>query len=74
MLRPIFIIGLFALGGLLLLNVFFKLFGGLIVLAFVLLKFALTVAILGAIVYLIIRIVSPETARRLRERFSGSTL
>jgi hypothetical protein len=67
-------IGLFALLGLFLLNVFFKLFGGLIVLAFVLLKFAISVAILGAIVYLIIRIVSPETARRMRERFSGPTL
>lgn len=74
MLRPIFVIGLFALAGLFLLNLFFKLFGGLFMLAFVLLRFAITVAIVGAIVYLIIRIVSPETARRLRERFSGPTL
>lgn len=74
MLRPIFVIGLFALAGLFLLNLFFKLFGGLFLLAFGLLRFAIMVAIVGAIVYLIIRIVSPETARRLRERFSGPTL
>ena len=74
MLRPIFVIGLFALAGLFLLKLFFGLFGGLFVLAFMLLRLAITVAIVGAIVYLIIRIVSPETARRLRERFSGPTL
>ena len=74
MLRPIFVIGLFALAGLFLLKLFFGLFGGLLGLIFVLLRFAISVAILGAIVYLIIRIVSPETARRLRERFSGPSL
>jgi hypothetical protein len=42
MLRPIFVIGLFALAGLFLLNLFFKLFGGLFVLAFMLLRFAIT--------------------------------
>jgi hypothetical protein len=49
-------------------------FGGLLGLVFGLLALALKIAIVGAIVYLIIRIVSPETARRLRERFSGPTL
>src|SRR5579859_2823763 len=71
MLRPIFIIGLFALGGLFLLKLFFGLFGGLFVLAFMLLRFAITVAIVGAIVYLIIRVVSPETARRLASGSAG---
>jgi hypothetical protein len=71
MLRPIFIIGLFALLGLVLLKVFFGVFGPLIGLAFFVLGLAIKIAIFGAIIYLIIRIVSPETARRLRERFSG---
>jgi hypothetical protein len=74
MLRPIFIIGLFALAGLFLLRLFFGVFGGLLGLLFGLLGLALKIAIVGAIVYLIIRIVSPETARRLRERFSGPSL
>jgi hypothetical protein len=74
MLRPIFVIGLFALAGLFLLKLFFGVFGGLFGLVFGLLALALKIAIVGAIVYLIIRIVSPETARRLRERFSGPTL
>jgi hypothetical protein len=71
MLRPIFVIGLFALAGLFLLKVFFGVFGGLLGLVLGLLGLALKIAIVGAIVYVVIRIVSPETARRLRERFSG---
>ena len=74
MLRPIFSIGLFALLGLILLKVFFGVVGPLIGLAIFLLGLAIKIAIFGAIIYLIIRIVSPETARRLRERFSGPTL
>jgi hypothetical protein len=30
------------------------------------------IAIVGAVLYLVIRIFSPETARRLRERWSGT--
>jgi hypothetical protein len=30
------------------------------------------VAIIGAIIYLIIRIFSPETARRLRQKWNGN--
>jgi membrane protein implicated in regulation of membrane protease activity len=74
MLRPIFMIGLFALAGLFLLKLFFGVFGGLLGLVLGLLFLALKIAIVGAIVYVIIRIVSPETARRLRERFSGPSL
>jgi membrane protein implicated in regulation of membrane protease activity len=74
MLRPIFMIGLFALAGLFLLKIVFGVFGGLLGLAVGLLFLALKIAIVGAIVYVIIRIVSPETARRLRERFSGPSV
>jgi hypothetical protein len=72
MLRTIFVIGLFALGGLFLLKLFFGLFAmgfGLIGWLFFL---AIKVAIVGGLVYLVIRIFSPETARRLREKWSGS--
>ena len=32
---------------------------------------ALKIAIVGLVIYFIIRLVSPDTARRLRERWSG---
>jgi hypothetical protein len=72
MLRTIFVTGFFALAGVFVLGFAFNLFGALLGLAFWLVGLAIKVAIAGAIVYLIIRIVSPETARRLRQRFSGS--
>ncbi|HWZ61368.1 MAG TPA: hypothetical protein VNW46_20470 [Gemmatimonadaceae bacterium] len=72
MLRTIFAVGFFALAGMFALGFAFHLFGALLGLAFFLVGLAIKVAIAGAIVYLIIRIVSPETARRLRQRFSGS--
>jgi hypothetical protein len=50
----------------------FSIFGAVIGLAITLLMFALKALIIGAVVYFVIRIVSPETARRLRDRFSGS--
>ena len=70
MLRTIFMIGLFALVGLFLLNVVFgilvPLLGGLI-------SLAIKILVIGAILYILIRIVSPDTARRLREMWSGSS-
>ena len=70
MFRTIFMIGLFALGGLFLLKLIFGL--GFGILGW-LIGFAIRAAIIGALVYLVIRIFSPETARRLREKFSGSS-
>ena len=32
---------------------------------------AIKIAIVGALIYLVIRIFSPDTARRLREKWSG---
>jgi hypothetical protein len=61
-------LGIFALGFV------FKIFGGLIALTFVLLGFAVKALIFGGIAYLVIRIVSPETARRLRGKFSGNDI
>ena len=71
MLRTIFMIGLFALGGLFLLKLVFGLFAVSFALFGWLFLVAIKVAIVGALVYLVIRIFSPATARRLRERWGG---
>ena len=52
-------------------GVFAGLFGVLLALFFRLLGIALFTAFVGLVVYGLIRLVSPETAQRLRERFSG---
>ena len=72
MIRTVFMIGLFALLGFFLLGTVFSIFGALIGVAMWLLLLAVKVLIVGAIIYLVIRLVSPDTARRLRSRFSGS--
>ena len=72
MLRTILMIGLFALLGLFALRFFFGILGGLLGLFMVLLGLAIKIAIVGALIYLVIRIISPDTARRLRERWSGN--
>jgi hypothetical protein len=69
MLATIFMIGLFALAGLFLFKLVFGL--GLGLLGW-LIGFAIRALIFGAVIYLVIRIFSPETARRLREKFSGT--
>jgi membrane protein implicated in regulation of membrane protease activity len=62
-------IGLFALAGLFLLRlVFGVLFVGLGLFGW-LFSFAIKALIFGALIYLVIRIFSPDTARRLREKF-----
>jgi hypothetical protein len=66
MLRTIFAIGLFAVLGLFALKVVFGVFGVLFGLFGGLLFFAVRIAIIGLIVYVIIRIFSPDTARKLR--------
>ena len=72
MLRTIFMIGLFAIWGLFLLKLVFGILGVFFGLLIVLLKAAIFIALVGAVLYLIIRIFSPSTAQRLRERWSGS--
>jgi len=72
MLRTIFMIGVVAIGGLFLLKIAFGILGVFFVIMIGLLKAAMFVALVGAVLYLVIRIVSPGTAQRLRERWSGS--
>ena len=71
MLRTVFMIGLFALLGLFALKLAFGLFGFLFSILWVLLWLAIKIAIVGLLVYFVIRIVSPDTAHRLRSRWSG---
>ncbi len=74
MLRTVFMIGMFALLGLFALKLVFGLFGFLFAILWVLLWLALKIALVGLVVYFIIRIVSPDTAQRLRSRWSGPSM
>lgn len=71
MLRTIFTIGVFAILGLFLLKVLFGILPVFFSLLFGLLWWAARIAVVGFLIYLVIRIVSPDTARRLREKWSG---
>ncbi|HEU4563439.1 MAG TPA: hypothetical protein VFS05_02275 [Gemmatimonadaceae bacterium] len=70
MLRTIFAVGVFAVLGLIALKFVFGIFGWLVALLLWLFFKAVQIAIVGAIIYLIVRIVSPDTARAWREKFS----
>jgi len=52
----------------------FNLFGCIIVLTFWLVALAVKVLIVGGLLYFGIRILSPGTAARLREKFAGTRL
>lgn len=67
MLRNVFAFAVIGALGLVAFGVFGTLFG----LAIGLLGFALKLAFFGAVIYLIIRIVNPDFAQRLRQRFTG---
>jgi hypothetical protein len=64
-------IGLFAILGLIALRVVFGILPAVIGLFVGIAIFAIKIAAVGCIIYLLIRIFSPETARRLREKWSG---
>lgn len=72
MLRTIFMIGLIAFAGLFVLKLFFGILGGLFGLLFTLLAMAICLAIVGGLIYLVLRIFSPSTAKDLRDKFGGS--
>ena len=71
MLRTIFMIGLFAILGIFALRLVFGIFGALFGIFIWLLFLAIKIAIIGLVIYVVIRIFSPDTARRMRERWSG---
>ena len=70
MIRTVFMIGLFALLGLFALKLVFGLFGVLFSVLWVLLWLAIKIAIVGLLIYFVIRIFSPDTAARLRSKWS----
>lgn len=72
MLRTLFSVGLMTMVGVFLLKFVFGLFGGFVVLMLWLLGIALKILIVGAIIYFVVRIISPSTARRMTDSFSGS--
>ena len=74
MLRAIFMIGLFAMLGLFAVGMVFKLFGGIVGLTFWLVALALKVVIVGGLLYFGIRVLSPGTAARIRDKFAGTRL
>jgi hypothetical protein len=73
MLRTIFTIGIMALLGLVALKVVFGLMVPLVGLLFVIAAIALKVALVGGAIYLVLRVASPDTARRLKAKFSRDT-
>ena len=73
MLRTIFMVGIFALLGLFALKLVFGILGGLLGLFMVLLGVAIKIALVGGAIYLVVRVISPSSARRLREKFSGAS-
>jgi hypothetical protein len=72
MFRTVFATGVMAIIGIVALKLIFGIFGGLVGLFFVLLFWAIKIAFIGAIVYLIIRILSPGTASRIKEKVNGA--
>ncbi len=73
MLRTIFVVGAMALLGLVALKLVFGLMGPLVALLFWIAGLALKVAVLGFVGYVVIRLISPNTAQRLKDRWSGSS-
>lgn len=74
MLRTVLMTGLLVMLGIFALGFVFSIFGTLIGLTFLLLGFAIKALIVGGVAYLAIRVFAPDTARRLRERWSGTSI
>ena len=72
MIRTILVLGFFSMLGLFALGFVFKIFGGFIALAIWLCILALKIALIGGVAYLVIRVLSPNTARQLRSKVTGS--
>ena len=71
MLRTLFTVGLIAMLGLVALKVVFGLLGPLVGLLFMLLGFAIRVVLIGAVLYFVVRVVSPSTAERIERAVRG---
>ena len=72
MLRTIFMIGLIAFAGLFVLRFAFGILGGLFGLLFWLMMMAVPVLVVGLIIYLVLKVFAPDTAKDLRDKFGGA--
>jgi hypothetical protein len=72
MLRTLFTIGVMTMLGLFVMKFVFGILGGVLGLFIGLAFLALKIVIIGAIGYAVIAVVSPSSAKRLRDRFSGA--
>jgi len=70
MLRTIFTIGIMALLGLVALKIVFGVLPLMVGLLIFVVGLAVKVALVGGALYLVLRVASPDTARRLKEKFS----
>ena len=70
MLRTIFTIGIMALLGLVALKLVFGVLPLMVGLLIFVIGLAVKVALVGGALYLVLRVASPDTARRLKEKFS----
>jgi hypothetical protein len=71
MLRTVLTIGLFAVLALFALNLLYGVLPLLMGLLWSVISIAFKVGLFILVIYLLIRILSPDTARRMRERWSG---
>ena len=72
MIRTIFMLGLLTLVGLFVLKLFFGILGGVFGILFALLGLVIPVLIIGALLYVLMLVFMPDTARELRDKFGGS--
>ena len=72
MIRTIFAVGAMAIVGVLAMKLMFGIFGLFVGLFGLLLWWAIKIAIIGLIVYVIIRIISPNTAQKIKDNVSGA--
>ncbi len=74
MLRTIFMIGLAVMLGLFAIGFVFKILGGLLGMTMVLGVLALKAVLVGGVVYLAIRVLSPGSARKLRAKWDSTNV
>ncbi len=74
MLQTIFLLGLFVLLAIILLKVVFGVLGGVVWFALGLLWLVIKISLFGLLVYIVLRIFSPATARKIRNKLSGNGL
>ena len=73
MLRTLFSIGAITLVGLFVLRLATGLFGAVFGIFFGLLGLAIKILLVGAVIYFVVRLFSPGTAKRWEEKFNGPT-